>query len=298
MHNTTIDTFKYFFYRKEPICGSRCIMVGHMVVEPKTPYPHPRFLDKHPTEYLSVNTSRSLDGFHLVYIMSGSGWYKNDNGDSFTVRPGSILPLFPKTSHAYSPHEGSGWIEYSLGCDGSYPNWLLKEASFQLGQRPISIGTDSGLLHDFRQLCETANADVDDRVRGHMLGGLINRLLGRIMVMQSSRQNRSTDEYDSIIERVTSYLESHMDSDISQRELSEICGLTYRRLSQLFKEATGVSPHQYFLDRKIKIASNLLKSGVSVTDVSLKLGFDSPYYFSRLFKIKTGQAPSSLIPGK
>lgn len=296
MHDTTIDRFKYFSYRKEPICGSRCIMVGHMVVEPKMPYP--LFRDIHPTEYLNVNTSRALNGFHLVYIMSGSGWYKNDNGDSFTVRPGSILPLFPKTPHAYSPDEGSGWTEYSLGCDGSYPNWLLKEASFHLGQRPIPIGTAGSLLHDFRQLCETAHADMDDRIRGHMLGGLINRLLGRILVMQNSRQSRPVDEYNSIVERITNYLESHVDSDISQSELSEICGLTYRRLSQLFKDSIGVSPHQYFLNRKIKIATKLLKSGVSVTDVSLRLGYDSPYYFSRLFKIKTGRSPSSIIPEK
>ena len=44
---------------------------------------------------------------------------------------------------------------------------------------------------------------------------------------------------------------------------------------------------------KIEKAKELLKIGnASVKEVSFTLAFDSPYYFSRLFKSKTGVSPS------
>ncbi|GHV80469.1 hypothetical protein AGMMS49944_22600 [Spirochaetia bacterium] len=44
---------------------------------------------------------------------------------------------------------------------------------------------------------------------------------------------------------------------------------------------------------KINKAKELLTEGtLSIKEISYKLAFDSPYYFSRLFKKKTGAAPS------
>lgn len=279
---------KYFSFRKEPTCGSRCKTIGHMVVEPKTSYPP--CPEKHPEPYHNVAVSRSLEGVHLVYIVSGSGWYINDNGERFTVRAGSALPIFPDSPHAYAPDESTGWVEYWLGCDGSFPKWLLRENAFRFGQQPIPIGPDRELMNDFRQLCGTTQAD--------RLGGLINRLLGRIVVLQNSRPRLFADATSGLIEKAMSYLESRIGSDMSQHELSDLTGLSYRRLSHLFKEATGMTPHQFFLDKQMKLAVKLLESGASVTDVAAQLGFDSPYYFSRLFRIKVGCAPSNFKSGK
>jgi AraC-like DNA-binding protein len=52
-----------------------------------------------------------------------------------------------------------------------------------------------------------------------------------------------------------------------------------------------MTPHQYYLDRKIRVAAALLRSGLSVKETAYRLSVDSPYYFSRLFKKKTGGSP-------
>lgn len=280
--NDTVQHARYFHFRKEPASGSRCKTVGHAVVEPNAVYPlRP---EQHPRQYHNVQVCRSLDGFHLVYVVSGSGWFVNDSGERFPVKAGTVLPIFPHAPHAYSPDPGTGWVEYWVGCDGSYPKWLIKENAFRFGQQPIPLGPDREVMEDFRQLCQTSDAE--------RLGGLINRLVCRIVVLQHDKPFPFYNEATGIVERVTSYLESRLNADISQKELSDLCGLSYRRLSQLFKEATGLPPHQYFLDRKIKLAIRMLESGESVSSVSEQLGFDSPYYFSRLFRQKVGRAPS------
>ena len=64
-------------------------------------------------------------------------------------------------------------------------------------------------------------------------------------------------------------------------------------LIKKFKEAYGVTPHQYVLNKRIGIAKNLLtNSTFSVAEIALQLSFNDEHYFSNIFKQKTGVTPS------
>jgi AraC-like DNA-binding protein len=54
-----------------------------------------------------------------------------------------------------------------------------------------------------------------------------------------------------------------------------------------------MTPYQYYIQIKIYKAENLLEQqDLSVKEVAHKIGFEDQYYFSRLFKNKTGVSPS------
>jgi AraC-like DNA-binding protein len=60
-----------------------------------------------------------------------------------------------------------------------------------------------------------------------------------------------------------------------------------------FKQAFGETPHQYLLRRRIERAKELLRStGLSVTEVSIAVGFRSLGSFSTAFRALVGQSPS------
>jgi AraC-like DNA-binding protein len=60
-----------------------------------------------------------------------------------------------------------------------------------------------------------------------------------------------------------------------------------------FKLAFGVTPHRYLLQRRIERAKELLRSsGLSVTDVSIEVGFRSLGSFSAAFRTLVGESPS------
>lgn len=284
---------KYFDTRREPSCGSRCVDLGRVHSLPHAQYPP--YPEKLPFVYQKVAVGRRLDELHLVYIDSGSGWYTNDSGDCFPVRPGTALLLYPNAYHAYAPDAASGWSEYWVGCDGSYPRWLIEEDAFTIKNSLVRVDGCPGLREDFRQLCLLAASDQPAGLKAQLLGGCINRLLGRILVLQTRGAREGADDASSgsglAVEAVRAYLDGRVEGEADMGELPGLSGMRYDRLSRLFQASTGYTPHQYYLQKKIEAAIVLLGSGLSVKETSFRLCFDSPYYFSRLFKKKTGSSP-------
>lgn len=282
---------KYFNYKREPSSGARCIDMGRVFSEPHAEYPP--YPEKLPTVYKEVVVGRKLDELHLVYIDSGYGWYKNDAGDSFRIVPGTAILLHPNVYHSYSPDSEKGWSEYWVGCDGSYPKWLMSENALPRSSSLMRVGRFRGLADDFGQLCLTAMSRHTPAIKSQLLGGIINRILGRLLVLQNTPQGRIEEAENDAVEKAIAFLEANVEGEVDMSELPTLTDMRYDRLSRLFQEVTGHTPHQYYLDRKIKAAVRYLRSGLSVKETSYRLGFDSPYYFSRLFKKKTGESPQA-----
>jgi AraC-like DNA-binding protein len=70
-------------------------------------------------------------------------------------------------------------------------------------------------------------------------------------------------------------------------------GVSYPHFRRVFRQSTGLPPRQYLLNLKINMAKQLMEDqGLKLSAVARKAGFEDPYYFSRLFKQKTGISPS------
>jgi len=61
---------------------------------------------------------------------------------------------------------------------------------------------------------------------------------------------------------------------------------------RLFKTVYGKSPHNYLVWVRIGKAKKFLADGISVLDVSQRVGFDSPTSFTAAFKKMAGKTPS------
>ena len=81
--------------------------------------------------------------------------------------------------------------------------------------------------------------------------------------------------------------------------LSDICralGYSKSYLSKLFREQTGESIAGFAVKTKIKKAKQLIREGnMNFSEISDKLSFDNPQYFSRVFKRETGVTPSAFM---
>ena len=75
-------------------------------------------------------------------------------------------------------------------------------------------------------------------------------------------------------------------------EYAEICKMSKFHFLRVFKEITGESPIEYRNKIRIERAKELLHDkNLSIKEVGIKLGYNSPSYFCDAFKKKTGISP-------
>lgn len=95
------------------------------------------------------------------------------------------------------------------------------------------------------------------------------------------------------IESVINYMLKHVNEPLSISTLSAIAGYSASHFFSLFKFQTGCTPLNFFTRLRMRCASELLRNQkFSVKETAVLLGYNDPYYFSRIFKVIVGIAPS------
>ncbi|MBI4978646.1 MAG: AraC family transcriptional regulator [Spirochaetes bacterium] len=76
------------------------------------------------------------------------------------------------------------------------------------------------------------------------------------------------------------------------RDAARIARIPYRKLLTDFRAATGRTPLQYLIDLRLNESRTILETTtIPVAELAQMIGFTDPYYFSRLFRNKTGLTP-------
>jgi AraC family transcriptional regulator of arabinose operon len=76
------------------------------------------------------------------------------------------------------------------------------------------------------------------------------------------------------------------------QDFSRHVGLSPTRFFAIFREQTGSSPVEHHIRLRMQAACHYLDTtALSVKEVAAKLGYDDPYYFSRIFQKILGCSP-------
>ena len=87
-------------------------------------------------------------------------------------------------------------------------------------------------------------------------------------------------------------MKENLDKCFSINELASNLKYSVSHYSDLFKKKTGVPPMHYFNQLKIqKSCQYLYFTNLTIKEIGFKVGFDDPYYFSRMFKKLMGLSP-------
>ena len=94
------------------------------------------------------------------------------------------------------------------------------------------------------------------------------------------------------LRRVTDYLEAHLSEQIRLTDMAAVVGMSPYHLCRIFKQSTGVAPHQWVLRQRIRSAQTLMGDrGLSLTDISYRVGFSSQAHFTTTFRKIAGMTP-------
>ncbi len=91
---------------------------------------------------------------------------------------------------------------------------------------------------------------------------------------------------------ILAYIHQHYAQRLTLDEIAREVGLCKSECCRFFKRQMGSSLFQYILDYRVGKSLALLRQGCSVNEAAAQTGFPDPSYFSKVFREKTGRAPS------
>ena len=97
----------------------------------------------------------------------------------------------------------------------------------------------------------------------------------------------------AVLARVRDYVEDNLAEDLRLTELADVAHLSPYYFARCFRAATGKSPHQYVLDRRVEAARRALATReVQIGSLARAVGFASAGHLSRHFRARLGVTPA------
>jgi AraC family transcriptional regulator len=239
----------------------------------------------------------------IVMLLSGGGMVcRAGNGEvqKSLARPGMsyLVPVGTQESH----------LELSdrMECLHLYlPPALLDQsalADYDVDPAKIQIAYADGLADQvlfhicspLRDLLHRPRQPTDALFVEGIQTALAAHLLGHYTIDRWRPPEKSPSLDPRRLQRVVDYIEASLKADIRLEELAAQACLSPFHFSRLFREATGLSPHRYVIDRRVQAArQELARSNLSLVEIALEFGFGSQANFTRVFRKDT-----SLTPGQ
>ena len=97
--------------------------------------------------------------------------------------------------------------------------------------------------------------------------------------------------------RVDEIIDARLSGSLSVGELAANLGLSVGFFTRAFKVATGMTPHQYVIDRRIARVRRLMETEVGFAQIAATAGFASQAYLTTQFRRQLGVTPA-LLKGK
>jgi AraC family transcriptional regulator len=95
-----------------------------------------------------------------------------------------------------------------------------------------------------------------------------------------------------VLLRAIERLRSDSDADVSLDALASDAGLSRFHFCRAFKESTGLSPHAWLRQYRVKQAMTMLRdTDTSIVSVAAELGYASQTAFAAAFRRLTGETP-------
>lgn len=225
------------------------------------------------------------ESWEFVYCTQGSGTFRFDDRN-LDYREGDVVVIPPMTPHANACTDGFQNIHI---------NMVSPTLSFSA---PLVISDDSSHF-----LLDAFNAAFfhfysDRKEASHLLllyGDLISCYLAAY---------RTGAALTPIVAQIeNNIISNYADSDYELDAYLHSLPFSYDYLRKLFQKEMGVTPHRYLVEKRLKMAAELLAGDAgagawNISDIAPLCGFRDPLYFSKMFKKKYGTAPRNFLSSR
>jgi AraC-like DNA-binding protein len=98
---------------------------------------------------------------------------------------------------------------------------------------------------------------------------------------------------DKAIRLAREFLDCHLDEKVHLADVAQAAGLPSFRLFRAFKRATGMTPHVYQRQARVRLAAGMIRFGHPLREVAMAAGFADQSHLTRIFRRAMGVAPGA-----
>lgn len=229
----------------------------------------------HSTKPTWQMAAHSHTNWEFVYFIRGSGKVDVPSA-TLSPQPYHLVVYPPGLPHAESsnPSDPEETIFMTISVPGDPPagaHLLLPDTRGELGW------LCSRILEEFKMFGATPLVDAYIAAFLH----LVDRVWGKGVPVPH-------DSIDTVVQHIS----TNYATEITLDSLAEIACVSKTHLAHLFRTKMGTSPLRFLHQVRIETAKRLLgTSQMPVHQVASQVGFADPLYFSRAFRLATGQSP-------
>ena len=224
----------------------------------------------------------------------GSGLSCSDGDKWQNLKKYDVYLSFKGDSHSLKSNAGCRFQTLAIDVKDDSQE-LLETITKHFNKKRVSnIQGLSNLLTSIISEFVSENAPFSDVY----LDSLITSVL--VLLLRGEKDSKKADILSTgeTLPAILNYIDLHFLDIYSLEELSIQFGYNYGHICKTFKKNYGISPSNYLLSKKMDFAVQLLKEKRSVNYISDKLGYSTPYNFSRAFKTHFGISPAKYFDKK
>jgi AraC-like DNA-binding protein len=212
-------------------------------------------------------------------------------GREFVARAGDLYAIDPDEPHAGWPVDEAGWSQRTIYTDLAMLRERLSDG------RPASpvlrgpIIRDAGLAAAFMAVHRQCEVGGPRLIRDEHYLAFAHLLFGRHVAEHSvdlkpSRETRA-------VRRAREFLDSRLDVTVSLAEVAAAAGVSPFRIYRAFERETGMTPHNYQRQARVRVALDLIRRGELLAQVAMVAGFADQAHLTRSFRARMGMTPGA-----
>jgi len=235
-------------------------------------------------KYHSRSRKNGTKEYIFLYCLEGEGWIKM-NGKTLRLTPNTAFIIPENTGHKYGSSLKEAWSIYWIHFSGDYAATFYKRFS-ALADEAVKIAFDENRITQLNEIIQLLESDFSDE-KMELTHFRLTTFLSSLCYV-NTLENTIEDK----ISLSVSFMKTHLNESLTIEILAHQACYSISRYSELFKQKTGYSPIQFFIRLKIQKSCEYLNfTNLNIKEICKEVGFDDPYYFSRMFKKQIGISP-------
>lgn len=241
-------------------------------------------------------------GWGLLYTVFGQVTFKV-NDESIVTQSGDVLLITENALQECRLLDSAAAFECLVFQPNCITNFLMSPGHlskvprvyFDCREFPELSEIVSRAMNAFRNHQEKQVDEMHIASRELIVRGCLSQFMGIVIRDGLYEHNAQPDNsgYTAQIQAVLDYIGGHYDTPITLETLARIAGLSSQYFCEIFRQFMNRTPMDYVLAYRIEQARMLLlTTDASITDISLRCGFNDSGYFARRFKMWFGVTPS------